>query len=400
MKYNKSILIFGAGQLQQSLIEGCRRKGLFAVGIDPNPNAECRSSLDAFEVVAPDDFEKTLAVAQKYSVAGVITAATDKPLIMMARVSERLNIPFFSVETAEVSTDKFLMKQKFMEAGLPCAKGYLIADADELCGLDLTFPIIVKPRDNSGSRGVVFCESIKSATRAVEEALMYTKKCNVLVEEFIEGLEYSIEGIHYDGEHHVIQFTEKTTTDFPYNVEIAHIQPADISIKQQNEIRELISKIAQKLGFDNCASHTEIKINSKGIYIIETSPRLGGDFISSTLVPLSTGINMENILIDLSTNNIQGKLSITPFLNRYAGIRYFSLTPGRLKTLGKLDISHQSPDIVKYHLFIKPGDIVKQIKSSIDRYGYAIISTENKEKMQKIFDVLAEFESKCEILEK
>src|SRR5690606_29391649 len=162
------------------------------------------------------------------------------------RVSERLNIPFFSVETAEVSTDKFLMKQKFMEAGLPCAKGYLIADADELCGLDLTFPIIVKPRDNSGSRGVVFCESIKSATRAVEEALMYTKKCNVLVEEFIEGLEYSIEGIHYDGEHHVIQFTEKTTTDFPYNVEIAHIQPADISIKQQNEIRELISKIAQK----------------------------------------------------------------------------------------------------------------------------------------------------------
>lgn len=381
MKYNKSILIFGAGQLQQSLIEGCRRKGLFAVGIDPNPNAECRSSLDAFEVVAPDDFEKTLAVAQKYSVAGVITAATDKPLIMMARVSERLNIPFFSVETAEVSTDKFLMKQKFMEAGLPCAKGYLIADADELCGLDLTFPIIVKPRDNSGSRGVVFCESIKSATRAVEEALMYTKKCNVLVEEFIEGLEYSIEGIHYDGEHHVIQFTEKTTTDFPYNVEIAHIQPADISIKQQNEIRELISKIAQILGFDNCASHTEIKINSKGIYIIETSPRLGGDFISSTLVPLSTGFNMEDELIDIAVRSYGKVFQGHGCLNKCSGVLFFQLPEGKIKAVGHIEALADIIDCQSYHFGLNEGQSVPRIKNSIDRYGYAIFQSKNKEEL-------------------
>lgn len=394
MKSNKSILIFGTGPLQQSLIERCKLKGLFTVGIDPNPDAECKKSVDAFEVVAGDDFETTVAVAQEYNISGVITAATDKPLVMMARVAEKLHLPFFSVETALNSTDKLLMKNKFIEAGLPCAKGYVINNARELAELNVTYPVIVKPRDNSGSRGVIYCENQTSAAVALEEALRYTKKGNVLIEEFIEGQEYSIEGIHYNGKHHVIQFTEKTTTDFPYNVEIAHTQPADISPQQQNEIKKLITQIGQTLGFENCASHTELKINSRGIFIIETSPRLGGDFISSTLVPLSIGINMEDVLIDLASNTDCTGLNLTPASNKYAGIRYFTFKPGRLKTPGKLYKSLQIQGIIKYQLDIKRGDIVKQIESSIDRYGYIIVKAENKERIQNIFESLSNLENK------
>lgn len=391
---NKSILIFGTGPLQQSLIERCKLKGLFTVGIDPNPDAKCKNSVDAFEVVAGDDFKMTLAVAQKYNISGVITAATDKPLVMMARVAEKLHLPFFSVETALNSTDKLLMKKKFIEAGIPCAKGYVINNARELAELNVTYPVIVKPRDNSGSRGVIYCENHTSAADALEEALKFTKKGNVLIEEFIEGQEYSIEGIHYNGEHHVIQFTEKTTTNFPYNVEIAHTQPADISPQQQNEIKKLITQIGQTLGFENCASHTELKINSRGIFIIETSPRLGGDFISSTLVPLSIGINMEDVLIDLASNTDCTGLNLTPASNKYAGIRYFTFKPGRLKTPGKLYKSLQIQGIIKYQLDIKRGDIVKQIESSIDRYGYIIVKAENKERIQNIFESLSNLENK------
>lgn len=394
MMSNKSILIFGTGPLQQSLIERCKLKGLFTVGIDPNPDAECKNSVDAFEVVAGDDFKMTLAVAQKYNISGVITAATDKPLVMMARVAEKLHLPFFSVETALNSTDKLLMKKKFIEAGIPCAKGYVINNARELAELNVTYPVIVKPRDNSGSRGVIYCENHTSAADALEEALKFTKKGNVLIEEFIEGQEYSIEGIHYNGEHHVIQFTEKTTTNFPYNVEIAHTQPADISPQQQNEIKKLITQIGQTLGFENCASHTELKINSRGIFIIETSPRLGGDFISSTLVPLSIGINMEDVLIDLASNTDCTGLNLTPASNKYAGIRYFTFKPGRLKTPGKLYKSLQIQGIIKYQLDIKRGDIVKQIESSIDRYGYIIVKAENKERIQNIFESLSNLENK------
>lgn len=396
MMSNKSILIFGTGSLQQSLIERCKLKGLFTVGIDPNPDAECKNSVDAFEVVAGDDFKMTLAVAQKYNISGVITAATDKPLVMMARVAEKLHLPFFSVETALNSTDKLLMKKKFIEAGLPCAKGFLVSNIRELTDLDLTYPVIVKPRDNSGSRGVIYCENLEGVAKAIEEALRYTKKGNVLVEEFIEGQEYSIEGIHYNGEHHVIQFTEKTTTDFPYNVEIAHTQPADISLQQQSEIRVLIAKIGQTLGFENCASHTEIKINSRGIYIIETSPRLGGDFISSTLVPLSTGINMEDILIDVSIKKKINNDVLQALLSKYSGVKYFSFPTGVVSSIENIDKLNSIKEIIYWKLSLQDGDSIKKITSSLDRYGYVIFQTE---KRSSLTDSMNKTESlMCEIV--
>lgn len=393
MMSNKSILIFGTGPLQQSLIERCKLKGLFTVGIDPNPDAECKYFVDAFEVVAGDDFEKTLAVAQKYSISGVITAATDKPLVMMARVAEKLHLPFFSVETALNSTDKLLMKKKFIEAGLPCAKGFLVSNIRELTDLDLTYPVIVKPRDNSGSRGVIYCENLEGVAKAIEEALRYTKKGNVLVEEFIEGQEYSIEGIHYNGEHHVIQFTEKTTTDFPYNVEIAHTQPADISLQQQSEIRVLIAKIGQTLGFENCASHTELKINSRGMYIIETSPRLGGDFISSMLVPLSTGFNMEDNLIDISSksNELSNELHIC--FNKFSRVVFFQLPYGYIKSIGQIEEIKKIEGFHTYNFELVEGQRIPLIKNSLDRYGYSVFQADERDylfkSMKKCNEVLA-----------
>ena len=202
---NKAILIFGAAKLQRSLIEQAKKLGLYTVGVDPDPNAECKDILDDFEVIKGDDFEGTLRVAETYNVSGIITAATDKPLIMMARVAKRLALPFFSVETAEWSTDKLLMKQKFMEAEIPCAKGFLLNKVNELKSIDIEYPVIVKPRDNSGSRGVIYCKNLNEIEKAVQEAFQYTKKGNVLIEEFIEGKEYSVEGIHYHGESHIIQ---------------------------------------------------------------------------------------------------------------------------------------------------------------------------------------------------
>ena len=387
-----SILVFGVGELQKSIIERCKKKNLFVVGIDPMAEAMCRNLVDAFEVVGGQDFEKTVEVAERYNVKGIVTAATDKPLVMMARVAEKLQLPFFSVETAEWSTDKLMMKQKFQEAGIPCANGFILNSVDELTELKVDYPVVVKPRDNSGSRGVIYCNNLKEVEIAVKEALQYTKKGNVLIEEFIEGQEYSIEGIHYNGEHHVIQFTEKTTTDFPYNVEIAHIQPADISPQQQNKIKKLITQIGQTLGFENCASHTELKINSRGIYIIETSPRLGGDFISSTLVPLSTGINMEDILIDIATNNsLQHNWELRK-LSKYSSIKYFELSDGVLYENNGLENLNKIPGIEQWYFGLKPGEKVKKITNSLERFGYAIFQTNSKQELANSF---REVESIC-----
>lgn len=374
----KAILIFGVGPLQKSIIKLCKSKGLFTVGIDPAENAICKDLVDAFEIVGGQDFFKTLEVAKKYNVSGIITAATDKPLVMMARIAEILNLPFVSVDTAEWSTDKLMMKMKFQEYKIPCAKGFTFNNTEALPIPDFEYPVIVKPRDNSGSRGVIYCNNNLELNAAVKEALQYTHKGNVLVEEYIEGKEYSVESIHNNGKTHVIQITEKITTEFPYNVELGHIQPADLTENFQNVINSVIEDIAIALKLDNCGSHTELKINSNGVKIIETSPRLGGDFISSTLVPLSTGIIMEDILINISVGNKLAHNCFTPKFSKCSGIVYFVLPEGKITHVSDMEKIKHIEGLYSYNFDLRVGSVVNKITSSLDRYGYAIFQTKSR----------------------
>lgn len=355
-------------------------KGLYTIGIDPCDDAVCKNDVDVFEVVGGQDYEKTLEVAKRYDVAGVITTATDKPLVMMARVAEALHLPFYSVKTAQWSTDKYQMKQRFMLGGVPFAKGKLAKTIDDVS--DFVFPVIVKPRDNSGSRGVKLCCDKQELQECINEALEFSHLDTVLVEEFIEGQEYSIESIHFDGKSKVIQFTEKKTTDFPYNVELGHMQPARLSDEMKDEIREIIEKIAKALNFNNCGSHTELKIGSRGITVIETSPRFGGDFITSTLVPLSTGLNIDDLLIEISIGNKLSDKDLQPVKNRCSGVVFFNLPEGKIEKIGNLDELKTIKGLHFYYFGLKEGDVVKKIKNSLDRYGDAVFVADTREELE------------------
>jgi carbamoyl-phosphate synthase large subunit len=383
MQETKAILIFGVGDLQLSIIRRAKQRGLFTIGIDPMPNAFAKNEVDAFEVVGGQDYEGTLDVAKRYNVKAVVTAATDKPLVMMARVAKELHLPFYSVETAQWSTDKFQMKQRFIEGGVPCASGRLAKNLDEIT--DLQLPLIIKPRDNSGSRGVILCRNQQELADAFNEALGYSHLDSVLVEEFIEGQEYSIESLHYNGKTEVIQFTEKTTTPFPYNVELAHKQPANLTEEQKNAVREIISKIAQCMKFENCPSHTELKINERGVFVIETSPRLGGGNITSHLVPLSTGINIEDQLLSISLGE---KVDTeTGRINKASGVKFLELKEGYVKRIfPEIAEINYWPNIVSFHYDLKEGSEVHSFKSGLDRYGQFIIQAEDRIELDSLMN--------------
>ena len=352
----KSVLIFGVGPLQKSIINRAKLMGLYTVGIDPVEDATCKDEVDAFEIVPGQDFEGHCAVVERYDIDAIVTAATDKPLVMMARIAEKYHFPFYSVETAQWSTDKFQMKQRFMEARVPCAKGLLVKSVSEVA--DFEYPVIVKPRDNSGSRGVKLCRSKEELEASMGEALEVSHLDTVLVEEFIEGPEYSIESLHYDGKSEVIQFTEKKTTEFPYNVELGHIQPANISDENKQKIREIISKIGAALNFENCPSHTELKINDHGIYVIETSPRLGGDYITSTLTPLSTGVNLEDQLLQIALGD---KIEIEPKQVQFSGVCFFAFDEGKeVKHVPDVEFVKGWPHVVDFSFTLKEGDKVNR----------------------------------------
>ena len=445
----QAILVFGVGELQKSVILRAKAMGLHVVGIDPCPDAASREFTDDFEVIDGQDYEGTLAVASKYKVSAIITAATDKPLVMMARIAEALRLPFYSVKTAEVSTDKYLMKEIFEKAHIPCARGRLIHHASEAS--DLEFPLIVKPRDNSGSRGVVLCQNTDELSTAIANALEFSKKDTVLVEEFIEGQEYSIEALHFPGTSNdessndgtsndvtsndgtsndgtsndgtsndrtrsvVLQFTEKTTTEFPYNVELAHKQPAQLTDTQREEIRNLISRIGGEMGFINCASHTELKINNRGIFIIETSPRLGGDYITSTLTPLSTGINIEDQLLRIALG--QKPDLDTGRINAASGVAFLNLLDPKIsqsqdglhnqdntispnsRIIQELDPKLEEvktwPGVISFEHKLHIGDEIHPITSSLNRYGEVIVKGDN---YQQVSDLLNKYIEKINLL--
>lgn len=379
----KSVLVFGVGELQISIITRAKAMGLFVVGIDPFEDAVAKDYCDAFEVVGGQDFIGTIDVAKKYKVSAIVTAATDKPLVMMARVAEELHLPFFSVETAEWSTDKFQMKQRFLEGGVPCARGRLIHNSEE--AQDLYFPLICKPRDNSGSRGVKLCRDLIELDSCIKEALEVSKLDTVLVEEFIEGREFSIESLHYDGKSEVIQFTEKKTTEFPYNVELGHQQPANLTDDQRNQISDIISKIASCMHFENCPSHTELKINKRGIFVIETSPRLGGDYITSTLTPLSTGINLEDQLLHIALGEPVD--TTTGRVDKASAVCFFSLSEGKVKAIdSRINEVSKWPNVHSFHLKLKAGDTVNKITSSLNRYGQFIVTSDSREEVDSLVE--------------
>lgn len=388
----RSIMIFGVGELQESIINRAKAKGLFVVGIDPCADAFCRDAVDAFEVVGGQDYEGTLAVARKYNINAIATAATDKPLVMMARVAKELSLPFYSEETAQISTDKYRMKECFRKAGIPCANGGLMKNIDEAEGL--IYPVILKPRDNSGSRGVIFCNNKTELESAFNEAMQYTKLDSVLVEEFIEGQEYSIEALHYEGKSEVIQFTEKTTTPFPYNVELGHIQPANLTEEQREQIRKIIADIAVALGFENCPSHTELKINKRGIFIIETSPRLGGDYITSMLTPLSTGINMEDQLLNIACGNAVNTKNGR--VERASTVHFFSLPEGTITSIDpQIEKVKECNGIEMFDFKLNVADTVGKITSSINRYGQFIVSGDNRNEVEEYIKMYSKIVNDC-----
>ena len=406
----KAVLIFGVGPLQQSIINRAKKMGLYTVGIDPCEDATCRDDVDAFEVVGGQDYEGTCAVVEKYGIDAIVTAATDKPLVMMARIAGKYGFPFYSVETAQWSTDKFQMKHRFELGDIPHARGVLVnPDCWQLAvgdsgqklvanGQELCLPVIVKPRDNSGSRGVKLCRTKEELEQSMAEALEYSKLDSVLVEEFIEGPEYSIEALHYNAISHsplaicgneptansqeptaeVIQFTEKKTTEFPYNVELGHIQPANISEENKQKIREIVAKIGKALKFENCPSHTELKINERGIFVIETSPRLGGDYITSTLTPLSTGINLEDQLLHIALReNVDTQ---SGRVEKASGVCFLNLPCGKVTAIDTaINGVSNWPNVYSFATSLKVGDEIHPITSSLNRYGQFIVKGETRE---------------------
>jgi biotin carboxylase len=293
------------------------------------------------------------------------------PMRSLAAATTKLNIPGISIETAIKATDKGEMIKAFKEKHVESPEYCIVESEFELQQVIYKFslPVILKPTDNSGSRGVVIVKTITEIKEAFNYSFNLSRSGKVIVEEFMEGNEVSVEVMVVNEIVNVLAVTDKLTTSAPYFVEVGHNQPSLIDSNNIERIKDLTCRAIQAIGIKNGPVHVEIMLTKRGPKMIELGARMGGDCISTHLVPLSTGIDMIKATIDVSLGK---KPDISSIFHKGSAIRYFTTQAGTISSISGLDDAKRLHGIKEIIFTKNVGDKIKTIQSSVDRIGFII----------------------------
>lgn len=373
----KKLLVLAAGILQIPVIKKAHDKGLYVIAVDGNPNAIGLQYADKAIVANITSEEEMLEIAFREKIDGVIHPCSEVSMNVMGRINDEMHLHGISRDTALRATNKHLMREAFEAYGAPSPLSFCTDNIDEGYKLLLNIggKVILKPSRNSGSRGIAMVESnitYSDYARLFDRSIRESRDHSVMIEQYVEGPEFSVEIIVWNGDTYVLQVTDKKTTEAPYFVELGHSQPSLYPEEVVNSVRDAAMKGVKALHLNDCAAHAEVKYQDGKPYIMEIGARLGGDFISTELTHLSTGIDMVAAAIDVA-------LGIKPDFSKVSepqgvAIRYFTPKPGMVKSIENIE-ELVRPDVYDAEIYVKPGDVVREVKSSLDRSGHIIVTS-------------------------
>lgn len=378
----KTIMILGASILQLPAINKAKELGCKVVVVDMNPNAIGFEEDGIIkEVVSTLDCEGVLNIAKKYNIDGILTIASDKPVKTVAYVGEKLGLNTVSSQTALKATNKAIMRDCLKDANVPIPQYYKVNNIEQYEKAIHNFKTncIVKPADNSGSRGIYLINNIndeKEVFEAFNYSMTNSNNGYILVEEYMNGTEVSVECICINGVCNVIQITDKLTTGAPFFVEMGHNEPSVLEDELQERIKKIAIDAVNAVGISDGAAHVEIKNTTEGPKIVELGARLGGDNITTHLVPLSTGVDMVECCIKIALNE---KPDIIKKINKGSAIRYFKSQKGMIKKIYGIENAEKEAGVKQISIVHKSGEYVDDIHSSTDRIGFVIAQGDTPE---------------------
>ena len=366
------LVVIGASYLQVPLVVAARRMSVETHVFAWEEGAVARTLCDRFYPISILEKDAILAEARRIGADGVATIASDLAAVTVNYVAERLGLPGNPDAITPQTTDKGVMRRVLTDAELPCPGFVVVDDGIPPEVEDLRPPLIVKPTDRSGSRGVSRVPDIAHLEIAVERARGEALRRKVVIEEFIEGTEVSIETLSWDGAHYHLAITDKETSGPPYFVEIGQHQPSLLPPEVQHSLIDLNARALTALGIRVGASHSEWLVTPEGRpYIVEIGARMGGDFIGSDLVRLSTGYDFLEGVVNAALGQFHG---VDQPLRCYAGVRYVHPAPGIVTAVE--DRCGEYPEILKREVFVTPGDRVPVLRQSSERVAYYIYQGE------------------------
>lgn len=367
----KKIMILGASHLQVPAIMKAKEKGFEVAAVDIDEKAIGATLVDKFYKVSTNDKIGVFKACADFQADGLMTLATDMPMRSVAYTAEKLNLPGISCDTAYNSTDKGEMIKAFKQFNVASPWFYIINSLDELITItsEISFPCIIKPVDSAGSRGVIFVANSHELKNAYRYSVKWSKIGRVIVEEYMEGPEVSVETLTYKGKTEIINITDKYTSGSPNFIEIGHSQPTILSEEDKEQIKKLATEAVMSLGISMGPAHVEIILTNEGPKVVEVGARLGGDCITTHLIPLSTGIDMVGLTLDLSVGK---EISVEPLHNQGSAIRFITCNNGIITKIEGLKEAQQIDGIKEVKFLKNVGDIIVQENSSLDRIGYII----------------------------
>lgn len=386
-------MVLAAGLLQIDVIEKAKSMGYYVLAVDGNPKAPGFNVADKAICADIVNEETMLKIARDEHVDGVIHPCSEVSMAVMGRINDELGLLGISREQAICATNKHLMRKAFEKGNAPSPKSILAQDAEDAwrrLQSEFDTDAILKPSRNSGSRGIAKVSRNMDKgdfIRAYDEALSESRDHSVLIEQFIEGPEFSIEMIVWRGEIHVLTVTDKKTTGAPHFVELGHNQPSCFSDAEVETLKAAAVAGVRSLGVNNCACHAEAKLMNGKAYLMEVGARLGGDFISTELTHLSTGVDMVAAAIDVA-------LGVEPDLSakeepKGVCIRYFCPKPGKLVSISNTEVLN-NPHVYLWEIYPKEGDVIPAVTSSLCRSGHVIVTEKTPQKAIELAERLIE----------
>ncbi len=374
---SETLMLIGAGKMQVPAIREAQQMGLSTVVLDYNPDAPGMALADYPIEMSTRDFEGCVRVAndfQQEEINGVITVGTDASL-SQAAVSEALGLTGIKFTVAERATNKVKMREQFQKYGLPQPKFRAIWSLEEARQVaeDLGYPLVIKPADNMGGRGVRKIEDEDDLEPGFNHAKSLSPRGEVIAEEFLPGPEYSTDSLFYDGElvHQVV--ADRIIDHPPYFIETGHVLPSQEDKETQEKILGAARDAAEALGINYGAAKGDIKMTPEGPVILEMAARLSGGFMSGYTYPLATERSIIRDAIEIALGE-KPDCPLTPACERVAMETAVLPSPGEIRNISGHEKLLETEGIEEIFLNSEVGDRVVEPQSNLDKPANVIVT--------------------------
>jgi len=398
MYKNKGILVLGGGILQMPALKLCKKLGLTSYLIDGDENCYSREYSDNFFKIDIRDFNSCLKIAKKLKsenkINGVFTQGTDVEHVV-SFLAEKLNFNGLSLDGAYNCNNKLKCRRILFNSGIDKTPFFGITSKNQLDTIydKISYPCYVKPTNNSASRGVTKVHNKEELDRAVNYAFsLCYESPEVIIENEIIGEEYSVDTVIIDGVLYPCGISDRIFLNKKnFAVQVGSRTPSLLNSSVQEKIYSLMQKCATELGVNNSAFKGDLVVNKKGeISVIEFAGRTSGGFDSQYRKPLSFGINILKVVIDLSLGNKIDFNDLVPKWVKWSSTYSKITEPGLIKEIKNLDYIKNLNGVIESFVILQTGQRVEKAIDCAKRFNYFILVADTLEELLKIENIIEE----------